>query len=111
MDSVISQVEGAGWGLQNSKLKGVSTELRFRTASNDVLGLPHPALGILIVAKHLAYAGREEFNFAQVEEEYLRFSRTKLVGSGKTRWPIGILRSVSTRAFFKYLVSCLILGD
>lgn len=51
-------------------------------------------MGILIIAKHLHYAGREEFNFAQVEEEYLRFSRTKLVGIGKTRWPVGILRTV-----------------
>ncbi|WWD03936.1 hypothetical protein V865_001994 [Kwoniella europaea PYCC6329] len=76
-DSVISQIEGAGWGLQLSKLKG----------------LPHPALGVLIITKHLSYAGREEFNFAQVEEEYLRFSRTKLVGSGKVRWPIGVLRN------------------
>ncbi|KAK6909121.1 hypothetical protein I203_103136 [Kwoniella mangroviensis CBS 8507] len=74
-DSVISQIEGAGWGLQLNKLKG----------------LPHPALGVLIITKHLSYAGREEFNFAQVEEEYLRFSRTKLVGSGKVRWPIGVL--------------------
>ncbi|KAK4684451.1 origin recognition complex subunit 4, partial [Tremellales sp. Uapishka_1] len=77
LDSILDQVEGAGWGIQSSKLKG----------------LPHPALGILIIAKHLYYAGREEFNFAQVEEEYLRFSRTKLVGSGRTRWPIGVLRS------------------
>ncbi|WVR09616.1 hypothetical protein IAU60_006688 [Kwoniella sp. DSM 27419] len=75
-DSVLLQIEGGGWGLENTKLKG----------------LPHPALGVLIIAKHLTYAGREEFNFAQVEEEYLRFSRTKLVGSGKVRWPIGVLR-------------------
>ncbi|WWD19842.1 hypothetical protein CI109_104309 [Kwoniella shandongensis] len=76
-DNVLAQIEGAGWGLQTSKIRG----------------LPHPALGVLIIAKHLAYAGREEFNFAQVEEEYLRFSRTKLVGSGKVRWPIGVLRT------------------
>ncbi|WWC91913.1 uncharacterized protein L201_006865 [Kwoniella dendrophila CBS 6074] len=75
-ESVLSQVEGAGWGLQLTKLKG----------------LPHPALGILIITKHLSYAGREEFNFSQIEEEYLRFSRTKLVGSGKVRWPIGVLK-------------------
>lgn len=62
------------------------------------LGLPHPALGVLIIAKHLSYAGREEFTFAQVEEEYLRFSRTKLVGSGKVRWSMGVLRMVSARA-------------
>lgn len=60
-----------------------------------VVGLPQPALGVLIIAKHLHYAGREEFNFAQVEEEYLRFARTKLVGSGKTRWPLGVLKMVS----------------
>ncbi|WVN89164.1 uncharacterized protein L203_104380 [Cryptococcus depauperatus CBS 7841] len=76
-NSILAQVEGAGWGLQTSKL----------------LGLPHPALGILIIAKHLAYAGREEFNFAMVEEEYLKFSRQRLVGSGKTRWPVSLLRS------------------
>jgi len=72
-------VESAGWGLQNAKLRG----------------LPHPVLSILIIAKHLAFAGREEFNFAQVEEEYLRFGRVKLVGSGKTRWPVGVLKNVS----------------
>ncbi|WVF67323.1 hypothetical protein IAT40_002074 [Kwoniella sp. CBS 6097] len=76
-DSVLAQIEGAGWGLQNTKIKG----------------LPHPALGVLIIAKHLSYAGREEFNFAQVEEEYLRFARTKLVGSGKVRWPIAVLKT------------------
>ncbi|WWC64824.1 uncharacterized protein I303_107438 [Kwoniella dejecticola CBS 10117] len=77
VDGVLSQIEGAGWGIQLSKLRG----------------LPHPALGVLIISKHLSYAGREEFNFAQVEEEYLRFSRTKLVGSGKVRWPVGVLRN------------------
>jgi origin recognition complex subunit 4 len=55
-------------------------------------GLPHPALGVLIVAKHLAYAGRAEFSFAQVEDEYLRFARTRLIGSGRTRWPPEVLR-------------------
>lgn len=78
LNNVVNQVEWAGWGLQSSKLRG----------------LPHPALGILIIAKHLAYAGRDEFNFAQVEEEYMRFSRTRLVGSGKVRWPIGVLKRV-----------------
>ncbi|WVQ82514.1 hypothetical protein IAT38_004643 [Cryptococcus sp. DSM 104549] len=87
-ESIIAQVEGAGWGLQNTKIRG----------------LPHPAMGILIIAKHLAYAGREEFNFAQVEEEYLRFSRTKLVGSGKVRWPTGVLRQA-----FDHLVRLAIL--
>ncbi|GFZ51043.1 hypothetical protein JCM24511_08801 [Saitozyma sp. JCM 24511] len=76
-ESVLKQVDGAGWGLANAKLKGLS----------------HPALGVLVVAKHLSYAGRDEFNFAQVEEEYLRFSRTKLVGSGRTRWAIGVLKT------------------
>ncbi|ORY31628.1 origin recognition complex subunit 4 C-terminus-domain-containing protein, partial [Naematelia encephala] len=75
--SILNQLELSGWGLQQSKLKG----------------LPHPALGVLIIAKHLAFAGREEFGFAMVEEEYLRFARTKLVGSGKVRWPIGVLRT------------------
>ncbi|ORX39453.1 origin recognition complex subunit 4 C-terminus-domain-containing protein [Kockovaella imperatae] len=75
--SVLGQIEQSGWGLQTAKLKGLS----------------QPSVGILIISKHLHYAGRDEFNFAQVEEEYLRFSRTKLVGSGKTRWPIGVLRN------------------
>lgn len=77
--SIIEQVENAGWGIANSKLKGLS----------------QPALAVLVIAKHLHYAGREEFNFAQVEEEYVRFARTRLVGSGRTRWPIGVLKVVS----------------
>ena len=76
---IVSQVEAASWGLASTKLKGLS----------------HPAVGVLIIAKHLSYIGREEFTFAMVEEEYLRFARTKLVGSGRTRWPLTILRSVS----------------
>ena len=97
VQSVTLQVEGAGWGLQTSKLKGLlRVNPPFLSIGDGLLGLPQPALGVLIIAKHLAYAGKEAFNFVQVEEEYLRFSRTKLVGSGKTRWPIGVLRSVST---------------
>ncbi|WWC72232.1 uncharacterized protein I206_106194 [Kwoniella pini CBS 10737] len=76
-DNIINQIEGAGWGIQLSKLKS----------------LPHPALGILIISKHLSFAGKEEFNFSQIEDEYFKFSRTKLVGSGKIRWPIGILKN------------------
>ena len=79
LESVVAQIESAGWGLAFSKLKG----------------LPQPCLAILIISKHLAFAGREDFNLVQVEEEYLRFSRTKLVGSGKTRWPVGVIRMVS----------------
>ena len=75
----MSQTENSSWGLSASKLKG----------------LPHPSVGVLIISKHLAYAGREEFTFAMVEEEYLRFARTKLVGSGRTRWPLNVLKSVS----------------
>lgn len=75
----MTQIEHAGWGSQNAKLKG----------------LPQPCLGILIIAKHLHYAGREEFNFEMVKEEYERFGRVRLVGSGKVRWPIGVLRTVS----------------
>jgi origin recognition complex subunit 4 len=77
--AIMSQTENASWGLSTSKLKG----------------LPHPSLGVLIISKHLAYAGRDEFTFAMVEEEYLRFARTKLVGSGRTRWPLSVLKSVS----------------
>lgn len=77
--SISSQLELAGWGT------GVSGVSKLR-------GLPHPALGVLIIAKHLGYAGRTEFSFAQVEDEYLRFARTRLVGSGRTRWPLEILR-------------------
>lgn len=77
--SVLSQIELAGWGLAHTKLKG----------------LAQPEQAVLVISKHLAYAGREEFNFAQVEEEYLRFARTRLVGSGKVRWPVGVLRVVS----------------
>jgi origin recognition complex subunit 4 len=77
--SVLLQIDGAGWGVANDKLKGLS----------------QPALTVLVVAKHLQYAGKEDFNFAQVGEEYLRFSRTRLVGSGRGRWPLGVLRGVS----------------
>jgi origin recognition complex subunit 4 len=79
VDAVMTQIEHAGWGLQNAKLKG----------------LPQPCLGILVIAKHLHYAGREEFNFEMVKEEYERFGRVRLVGSGKVRWPIGVLKTVS----------------
>jgi hypothetical protein len=105
---VLKQVDGAGWGLANAKLKGESDAITgalvgssspgdqsYSADANAASGLSHPALGVLIVAKHLSYAGRDEFNFAQVEEEYLRFSRTKLVGSGRTRWAIGVLKTVS----------------
>ena len=84
LSSIVSQVDLAGWGALNTKLKGLS----------------QPALGSMIIAKHLHYAGRDEFNFAQVEDEYLKFSRTKLVGSGRTRWPVSMLRLVS--AFYVY---------
>lgn len=73
--SVLHQTELAGWGLSHAKLKG----------------LPHPALGVLIIAKHLALAGRPEFSLAQVEDEYLKFARTRLVGSGRARWPLELL--------------------
>ncbi|KAL7424594.1 origin recognition complex subunit 4 [Cryptotrichosporon argae] len=74
---IVHQVELAGWGLAHAKLRGLS----------------QPALGVLVVAKHLAYAGRDDFNFAQVEDEYVRFARTRLVGSGKVRWPVGVVRT------------------
>jgi origin recognition complex subunit 4 len=77
--SLLAQVDGAGWGIANAKLKGLS----------------QPALTILVAAKHLNYAGKEEFNFAQVNEEYVRFVRTRLVGSGRGRWVEGVLQRVS----------------
>lgn len=61
-------------------------------------GLSHPSLVILIIAKHFAYAGKEEFNLAMVEHEYQRFARTQLAGSGRARWSTGILEVVSTHA-------------
>ena len=76
--SLLAQIDGAGWGSANSKLQGLS----------------QPALTILVAAKHLNYAGKDEFNFAQVNEEYVRFTRTRLVGSGRGRWVEGVLRRV-----------------
>jgi origin recognition complex subunit 4 len=52
-------------------------------------------LVILIIAKHFAYAGKEEFNLAMVEHEYQRFARTQLAGSGRARWSAGILETAS----------------
>lgn len=78
LHDVIEQVEAASWGLASAKLKGLS----------------HPSTGVLVIAKHLSYIGRDEFTFAMVEEEYLKFARTKLVGSGRTRWPLTVLRTV-----------------
>lgn len=95
--SVRSQLELSGWstGLpakppsatpsKNEKLGGVDIAAKLR-------GLPHPALGVVIIAKHLAYAGRLEFSLAQVEDEYARFARSRLVGSGRARWPVPLLR-------------------
>jgi origin recognition complex subunit 4 len=77
--AINAQLELSGWGTGTA---GVS-KLR---------GLPHPALGVLIISKHLAYAGRTDFSLAQVEDEYLRFARTRLIGSGRTRWPLDVLR-------------------
>ncbi|WVQ77021.1 hypothetical protein IAR50_006700 [Cryptococcus sp. DSM 104548] len=77
VDQILAQIETASFGLQNDKLRG----------------LPAPCLGVLIIAKHLAFAGREEFTYAMVEEEYLRFARTRLVGIGKVRWSVGVLRT------------------
>lgn len=54
--------------------------------------LPHPALCVLIIAKHMLYTGRSEFTFAQLAAEYQRFARLKLVGIGKVRWSTEILR-------------------
>lgn len=104
--SVRSQLELSGWSLglnhsgqfkpvangsatpsrhEKDKLGGVDIAAKLR-------GLPHPALGVVIIAKHLAYAGRTEFSLAQVEDEYARFARSRLVGSGRARWPIALLR-------------------
>ncbi|BEI81172.1 hypothetical protein CcaverHIS002_0203320 [Cutaneotrichosporon cavernicola] len=87
--SVRAQLELGGWstGPQTAgrKLGAIDIAAKLR-------GLPAPALGILIVAKHLAYAGRTEFSLAQVEDEYARFARSRLVGSGRARWPLALLR-------------------
>lgn len=58
-------------------------------------GLSQPDLVILIIAKHFAYAGKEEFNFAMAEHEYQRFSKNELAGSGRTSWSGSILEKVS----------------
>lgn len=50
---------------------------------------------VLIIAKHFAYAGKEEFNFAMVEFEYVRFAKTGLSGSGRIKWSSDTLLSVS----------------
>ena len=92
--SVLTQVEGASWSLpllalpsssRSATKPAIPLSAAQATATSKLRGLPHPCLGVLIIAKHLAYAGREEWNFVQVEEEYLRFARTRLVGSGKVR--------------------------
>lgn len=54
--------------------------------------LPHPALTVLIIAKHLLYTGRSEFTFAQMHAEYERFARVRLVGVGRARWSADVLR-------------------
>ncbi|KAJ9103965.1 hypothetical protein QFC21_002428 [Naganishia friedmannii] len=73
--SIREQIHSTGWGKKLEKLQGLS----------------HPSLVILIIAKHFAYAGKEEFNLAMVEHEYQRFARTQLAGSGRARWSTGIL--------------------
>ncbi|CAK9780076.1 hypothetical protein CC85DRAFT_271212 [Cutaneotrichosporon oleaginosum] len=88
--SVRAQLELGGWSTgptrAGAKLGQVEVAAKLR-------GLPAPALGVLIVAKHLSYAGRTEFSLAQVEDEYARFARSRLVGSGRARWPLTLLRS------------------
>lgn len=54
--------------------------------------LPHPALTVLIIAKHMLYTGRPEFTFAQLHAEYEKFARVRLVGVGRTRWTMDILK-------------------
>jgi origin recognition complex subunit 4 len=87
--SVRAQLELGGWSTgpqkPGAKLGAIDIAAKLR-------GLPAPALGVLIVAKHLAYAGRTEFSLAQVEDEYARFARSRLVGSGCARWPLALIR-------------------
>jgi hypothetical protein len=59
-------------------------------------GLSQPDLVLLIIAKHFSYAGKEEFNFAMAEHEYVRFARTELAASGRTKWSGATLQTVST---------------
>lgn len=96
ISSVLAQVDGASWTLSSLAPGAQSAQAasQYILASSKLRGLPQPCLGVLIIAKHLAYAGRDEWNFVQAEEEYLRFARTRLVGSGKVRWPVGVLRTV-----------------
>lgn len=75
MTQVREQTQASGWGAKFEKLKGLS----------------HPALVILIIAKHLAFAGKEELNLAMAEHEYQRFARNELAGSGRTRWSPHVL--------------------
>lgn len=58
-------------------------------------GLSQPDLVLLIIAKHFSYAGKEEFNFAMAEHEYVRFARTELAASGRTKWSGATLQTVS----------------
>ncbi|GHJ83987.1 hypothetical protein NliqN6_0389 [Naganishia liquefaciens] len=75
--SISEQMHSTGWGKKLEKLRGLS----------------HPSLVVLIIAKHFAFAGKEEFNLAMVEHEYQRFARTQLAGSGRARWSTGILET------------------
>lgn len=70
------QTQASGWGSKLEKLRGLS----------------HPCLVILIISKHFSYAGKEEFNLAMAEHEYVRFAKSSLSGSGRARWSPDVLR-------------------
>lgn len=70
-------------------------------------GLSQPDLVILIIAKHFSYAGKEEFNFAMAEHEYVRFARTELAASGRTKWSGATLQAVSRVASVRLRFSLL----
>lgn len=96
VSSITEQIHSTGWGKKLEKLRGLSP-VRLCLESwliSTLLGLSHPSLVVLIIAKHFSYAGKEEFNLAMVEHEYQRFARTQLAGSGRARWSTGILEVV-----------------
>lgn len=87
--SICTQLDLSGWGT-GIPLGGSSNQ---STAIQGKLrGLPRTTLGVLVIAKHLYYAGREEFSLAQVEDEYRRFGSLRLAGSGRHRWSLGLIR-------------------
>lgn len=87
--SIRTQLDLATW---STGLPAGGSNLPASAIQGKLRGLPHPTLGVLIIAKHISYAGRDDFSLAQIEDEYLRFARLRLVGSGRQRWPLELLR-------------------